>query len=97
MGASNQNGTQVQYVVLENTPGYLPEDDDPFVTEDYAQAVAYLNERAAEYADDADANYRVEYGWASGDNLAAVMVWDDDRSHDLGRYIGIELDQGNES
>ena len=69
----------------------MPEDDDPFTTDDYSEAVAYLNERAKEYEDDADANYRVEYGWASGNNFAAVMVWDDDKTHDLGRYIGIEL------
>lgn len=79
------------YIVIENTPGYLPEDDDPFITDDYAAAVAYMNERAAEYADDPDGNYRVEYGWASRNNYAAVMVWDDDKTHDLGRYIGVEL------
>ncbi len=79
------------YVVIENTPGYMPEDDDPATFEDYADAVAYLNERAAEYADDPDGNYRVEFGWASSGNYAAVMVWDDDRTHDLGRYIGVEL------
>lgn len=93
MGASNQDSERVEYVVIENTPGYLSEDDDPFITDDYAAAVAYLNERAAEYADDPDGSYRVEYGWASGDNYAAVMVWDDSKTHDLGRYIGIELVQ----
>ena len=24
------------YVVIENTPGYLPDDDDPYVTDDLA-------------------------------------------------------------
>jgi hypothetical protein len=81
------------YTVIENTPGYLPEDEDPATFEDYAEAVAYLNERAAEYADDPDGSYRVEYGWASSDNLAAVMVWDDSKTHDLGRYIEIVLDE----
>ena len=80
-----------RYVVIENTPGYMPDDDDPFETYDYDEAVRYLNERAAEYADDADASYRVEYGIASSANLAAVMVYDDDKSHDLGRYIGVEI------
>lgn len=79
------------FVVIENTPGYLPDDDDPPTFTEYAAAVEYLNERAAEYADDPDANYRVEYGWASSGNYAAVMVWDDDKTHDLGRYIGVEL------
>jgi hypothetical protein len=78
------------FVVIENTPGYLPDDDDPPTFEDYGDAVAYLNERAAEYADDPDGNYRVEYGCASSGNYAAVVVWDDDRAHDLGRYIAVE-------
>lgn len=80
------------FIVIENTPGYLPEDDDPATFEDYADAVAYLNGRAAEYADDPDANYRVEYGWASRDNLSAVMIYDDDKIHDLGRVIEIIRD-----
>lgn len=81
------------YIVIENTPGYLPEEDDPFITDDYSAAVAYMNERADE--NDPDANYRVERGWASGNNYAAVMVWDDAKTHDLGRYIGVELCEDN--
>jgi hypothetical protein len=80
------------FVVIENTPGYLPDDDDPPTFEEYSDAVEYLNARAAEYADDPDGNYRVEYGIASGDNLSAVIVWDDDKSHDLGRVIQILRD-----
>jgi hypothetical protein len=87
----------MSYVVIENTPGYLPDDYDPPVFDDYASAVEYLNDRAAEYADDPDGNYRVEVGWASADNYAAVMVWDDDKTHDLGRYIGIENDYSEEN
>lgn len=77
--------------VGENTPGYMPEDDDPATFEDYADAVAYLNERCKEYEDDADGNYRVEYGYASAGNYAAAMVWDDDKTHDLGCWISVEL------
>ncbi len=90
-GSANSADIRAQYIVVENTPGYLPDDDDPYITDDYAAAVVYMNERAAEYADDPDANYRVEYGIASPNNYAAVMVYDDDREHDLGRYIGVEL------
>ena len=82
--------TPQQFVVVENTPGYLPDDDYPFVTDDYSAAVEYLNERAAEYADDPDGNYEVTYGCASGGNYAAVMVHDRDKMHDLGRWIAIE-------
>ncbi len=81
------------YIVIENTPGYMPEDDDPFVTDDYSAAVEYLNERAAEYENDESGVYTVEYGIASTDNLAAVIVSDSSKSHDLGRYIAVEIDQ----
>ena len=56
---------------------------------DYTDAVAYLNERAAEYADDPDGSFEVEYGIASGDNYAAVILHDRERTHDLGRVIEI--------
>lgn len=80
-----------QYIVIENTPGYLPEEDDPFVTDDYSAAVTYMNERADEYENDPDGNYRVERGWASRNNYAAVMVYDDNKAYDLGRSITVEL------
>ncbi len=79
------------YIVIENTPGYMPEEDDPYITDDYSEAVAYLNERAKEYEDDPDGTYQVDYGCASSANLAAVFVSDPYRAHDLGRWIAIEL------
>jgi hypothetical protein len=86
------------YVVIENTPGYMPEDDDPPIFEDYADAVAYLKERVEEYLDlNADgAQYRVEEGWASQDNLSAVVIHDDSKIHDLGRWIQIVVDESEE-
>jgi hypothetical protein len=78
-----------RFVVVEFTPGYLPDEDEPAEFDDYSAAVEYLNERAAEYADDPDASYRVEYGIASSDNLAAAVVHDDEKMHDLGRIIEI--------
>ena len=82
-----------KYAVIENTPGYLPEEDDPFETDDYQEAVAYMNERAAEYADDPDGNYEVEYGVASQNNYAAVIIHDRDKTHDLGRVIEVVLNE----
>ncbi len=82
---------KVSYVVVENTPGYMP-DDEPFFTDDYSQAVEYLNDRAKEYEDDESGVYTVEYGIASCDNLAAVLIHDSSKSHDLGRYIAVEID-----
>lgn len=36
------------FVVIESTPGYMPENDDPFVTDDYEMAVEHANDLAAE-------------------------------------------------
>ena len=83
-----------RFIVIENTPGYLPEDDDPFITDDYDEAVAYMNERAdslAEFIAESDGKPEISTGWASPNNYAAVMVYDLSHKHDLGRYIGVEL------
>lgn len=82
------------YVVIENTPGYLPEEDDPACFEDYANAVSYMNELAAEYAE--DSRFRVEYGYASEDNYAALMIYDDSKMYDLGRSIAVVWDESEE-
>lgn len=82
-----------RFVVVENTPGYLPEDDDPATFDSYDDAVAYMRERVSEYVEDieeCDATAEVSEGWASPDNYAAVMVYRSDRIHDLGRYFGVE-------
>ncbi len=90
--ATQQEGAPMQrYIVIENTPGYLSEDDDPLITDDYSAAVEYMNELAARYEDDPDGNYSVEYGIASPDNYAAVYVTDNDSTHPLPRYIGVEI------
>lgn len=81
------------FTVIESTPGYLSEDDDPPTFEEYADAVAYMIQRASEYENDPDGNYRVDFGYASRDNYAAANVWDRDKSHDLGRMIEVVLIQ----
>lgn len=83
-----------RFVVIENTPGYLPDDDDPPTFDEYAEAVSYLNERAAEYEAE---GLRIEYGIASADNLSACKVWDDSKTHDLGRSIEILNDETDEA
>ena len=83
-----------QYIVIVNTPGYLPEDDDPFVTDDYEAAVTYMNELVQSYVEsieEAEGEAEVSVGWASPNNYAATMVYDKSREHDLGRYFGVEL------
>jgi hypothetical protein len=81
------------FIVIENTPGYLSEDDDPFITDNYSAAVEYMRERVASYVEhieECDGSAEVSEGWASADNYAAVMVYDRSREHDLGRYFGVE-------
>ena len=81
------------FIVIENTPGYMPEEDEPAEFEDYADAVAYMRERVAEYVEqieEDDATAEVSEGWASPNNYAAVMVYRSDRIKDLGRYFGVE-------
>lgn len=77
------------FVVIEYTPGYMPDEDDPAVFEEYAAAVMYMNEKASEF-EEVDDGFRVVYGAASSDNLAAVLVYDDNKTHDLGRVIAIQ-------
>jgi len=85
---------QNTYVVIENTPGYMPDDCDPFVTNDYAEAVSVMREDINRYVDEiteAGGEPEVEEGWASSTNLAAAKVYDHSRMHDLGRYFAVEL------
>lgn len=82
------------YIVIENTPGYMPEDDDPFVTDDYAAAVQYMNERVESYAEfvaEGEGTPVIEWGMASTGNYAAAAVTDTSRKHDLGRWFSVEL------
>ena len=83
------------YVVIENTPGYLPEGDDPYVTDDLASAVECLRD-----------DVRRHYEWIQ-DNGEECDIWiaDDGRSafvkrigeagkYDLGRaFEVIETDE----
>ena len=91
-----------RYVVIENTPGYMPEDCEPFVSSDYQECVRVMREMADSYADDLrdeleDEGYAVEvdHGYASSSNLAAAAVTDD-RPHSLGRYFAVELCEDDE-
>ncbi len=85
----------LQFIVMSNTPGYLPEDDDPVITDDYDAAVQVMREDVARYVeqieDYGDGKAEVSEGWASPNNYAAVMVYDSRSAHDLGRYFGVEL------
>lgn len=95
---SDQTNT---YVVIERavghvwprvpTPGYMPGDCDPLVTDDYAEACAYANELADELE---ELGYECDRGWASAGNYYAIkctLPREATVAPDLGRYIAVEL------
>jgi hypothetical protein len=78
-----------QYVVIENTPGYMPEDEDPFVTDDLGAARECLKdmvERHCEWCDEAGMTYDV---WWSEDLTAAEVSNRSGFTYDLGRCFAI--------
>ena len=81
-----------RYVVIESTPGYLPEDDDPAVFDDLDEARVYASDRLSSLLDhivegqDGDEGFTVH---GSFQDDRSVLVYDKAREHDLGRLIEI--------
>jgi hypothetical protein len=64
-----------RFVVLENTPGYLPENDEPPTFETFKEAWTYLAEEVQRYVEHlmevdltADVQSDPEFGWATVDD-----------------------------
>ena len=78
-----------RYVVIENTPGYLPEDDDPATFDDLDEARAYaqdLIDRIEEHYFEAGANDVL----VDGDIATSLSVLvSSNFEHDLGRVVEI--------
>lgn len=75
------------YAVIENTPGYPPNTNEPADFETYAEAVAYANARADELEDQ---GYGCDRSWASSQNTYAIYCERSDTvAPDLGRYIEV--------
>jgi hypothetical protein len=74
------------YWVIENTPGYLPDNDNDEVFTEYSEAVAYANELGDELEDQ---GYTTDRCWGSRDNSYAIHAKTDDKIHDLGRNIEV--------
>jgi hypothetical protein len=75
------------YLVIENTPGYMPDADEPAEFEEYSAAVEYANELADELADQ---GYKTERDWGSRDNSYAIRCERSDTvAPDLGRNIEV--------
>lgn len=89
-GASESGAS---WVVVENTPGYLPEEDDPASFTDHKSACEYLRERVGEYCDflaegyDYAEGYEPEVFWS--EDLTYARVYDPERIHDLGRVFEV--------
>lgn len=94
-----------QYVVVEKTPGYLPDDDDPFRTLILEDAKTALRDAVERYADHLADVYAVDGPREStkGHDAPFVLSWSDDelscfvtepeREHDLGRVFEIIEDE----
>jgi len=92
-----------QYTVIESTPGYLPEDDDPAVFDELSDALVYASDRLSNLLDHiydgqvygTDEGYT---GWKIVGTLQddhSVVVYDNSRTHDLGRVIAVvEYEEG---
>jgi hypothetical protein len=91
-GCEHAYGPEARWLVLENTPGYLPDDNDPPVFDDRDAAVAYLAERLEEHvATILDEGGAPTVSWS--DDREEAFVEDSNREHDLGRWFGvIQLD-----
>jgi len=102
----------VHYVVIESTPGYLPEDDDPAVFDSIDDAMVYASDRLSSLLDHIVDGQSVvwtpEGGWQDANPVGfevngsfaesgSVLVYDKSREHDLGRVIRIvETDANGE-
>ncbi len=91
------------YVVIESTPGYLSEEDDPATFEDLSEARIYASDRLSQLLDfiyegqDAAGEHA---GWTVDGSFQtdlSVIVYDKSRTHDLGRIIEIVLTEHDQS
>jgi hypothetical protein len=77
--------TPANYVVIENTPGYLPEDDDPPTFDNYSQALTYLAEKHKELREDADRDLSITPIFDG-----QFVYYDRYKTRDIGRIVKIE-------
>jgi len=80
------------YVVISNTPGYMP-DDDPAMFDSLAEASEYLREEVVRYCesfDEADMEYEVSWTHdETAKHALSAYVTEPSRTHDLGRAFEI--------
>lgn len=74
------------FTIIENTPGYLPENDDPPMFEDRTDALVCLSDELSRYLDylvDCEVEFEIEQ-WDEG-----YYVTRKDSEHDLGRIFEV--------
>jgi hypothetical protein len=84
----------MNYIVLESTPGYMPDADEPAEFETYAEACEYANELAQELEEQ---GYECDR-WASSQNTYAIycqLPREATEAPDLGRYIEVLSEEGS--
>lgn len=86
--ACNEAATDRRYVVVENTPGYLPEDDDPATFDTFDEALDYASDRATYLVEELD--YR-EVDRSIDRERETASAWFQYRysTNDLGRVIEV--------
>jgi hypothetical protein len=77
-----------RYVVVENTPGYLPEEDEPATFADRDSARAYMLERVASYRESLD-EIGDEHDTCLSEDGDSAYVVSTSRAHDLGRSFEV--------
>lgn len=84
---------QNKWLVVENVPGYMPDDPEPSEFELYTEAVAHANDLAAELTND---GFDVEQ---TGDDPYTIRAHRPGEPNDLGRVIQVvpRVDQVFES
>jgi hypothetical protein len=82
------------YVVIENTPGYLPENDDPATFENLDEAREYLIELVARYTNEYSENggYVYRESWAD-DKEWCCVTFGEHRGYQHERVFEIVTDE----
>lgn len=82
-----------RYMVIESTPGYLPDDDHPATFSDLSEARVYAQDLVCEICDEI---YEGEAGLegcftieGSFQEDLSVTIYDRSKTHDLGRVVEI--------
>ena len=83
-----------RYAVIENTPGYLPEDDDPYVTEDLDAAKAYLVELVEQHEEWLEETNQTYSAYRDPDGMYATIDNRSGYTYDLGRVFEILVLEG---